>query len=613
MSYQSLSLEDARTCFISAQPLISQEIKVREAKFPNFIRDMYKVSPFPLGSGTTMQEITYRGSMPQIERGFGKWRKLNDDAAGCDPCDPNHCGYNVEKLGGGGFERKVMELMDREFTSDTFCIKEIQTSLEFEKVFQLAVENLYSQISFFKEQNIGFNALTMLAKKIFVDSGGVKINPADPYTYPTLGAVRVSALNTYILSHVYERFRKLVDAEPMMMLNGRPVYGIIASDELFSRLYRDDPQLREDIRQSSMADDLINKYSFSHTIEGKFIPIPYLYPRRFNISNGEVVEVLPWLNGIPLEVGSYTSVNPDYEEATHEGVILTGMSPFEIYTLTTSPTLGENTEFGPEPTFFEDWQWMNFKNDTDPYGRLGYFMTSGTIGVSQQYSSGIFELLVERPKGNTLATFYPEPVCPPEAVACDNEVSLSGCPCPQITDYHVNPLTGNLFITLATPYTIGVATEVLLALTNGGYATGTIENIDADPATVIELSFTGTIPAACDIASIWCVDTLECEATVLSYDNKGQAAEDTYSVVLDNPIKAVTAPTDVVYVYLGDGTEITTATVASLDIPTNTWVLDLDGTIVTDANCGIVKVCVPTATIAECPGCGDDVTFAECS
>lgn len=612
MSLQPLTMEEVRACFIEAQPTISSEIKVREAQYPNFIRDMYKISPFPLGSGTSMQEITYRGALPAIERGFDNWRKLRNNASGCEVNEGPDCAYNTKKLGGGGFERKVMELMDREFVSDTFCIKNIQTTLDFKKTFELAVQNLYSQIAFFKEQNIGFNALTLLSKKILVDSGGVKINPENPYVFRTVGTTRLSALNIYILNNIYERLRKFPDIEPMMIQDGRPVFGLIASDELLGRLYRDDPQLRQDVRESSMADSLVTKYGFSHTIEGKYIPIPYLYPRRFNIVGGEPVEVLPWINGIPLEVGSYTSVNPLYEEATHEGVIITGMSPFEIYTMPTETSLGHGSEFGPEPTFFENWQWMNFKNDTDPYGRLGYFMTSGTIGISNQYSSGLFELLVERPRNNGLATFYPEPICPPEPVACENEVADMGCPSSKVASFSQNPISGNYFVTLTTPYLVDGETEVLLALSNGGYVTATIEDVDAEPATVIEVSFAGAVPQPGDVLEVYVVDTLACSALVREYDNKGQSATDIYKLTLDKPIKAVTA-NDVVHVTLGDGTVIETADIESVDIPANEYVVNLDGTVIQDSHCGIIGICVPTATDASCPGCGDQVTFAACS
>lgn len=608
-----LTLEQTRSMFIKAQPLINEAIKVQEAEFPNFMRDFYNVQTFPLGAGTSMQEITYKSTLPAVERGFGGWTKLKNSATGCDPCDGPDCSYNVQRMGGGGYERKAIELMSREFVSDTFCIKEIQVTQDFEKTFGLIVQNLYSQIAFFKEQNIGFNALTMLAKKLLVDSTGIRANDADPYTYRASGTVRLSALNVHILSKIYETIRRYPDVEPLLIQNGRPVYGLIASDEIIGRIYRDDPVLRQDIRHSSMSDDLVTKYGFDFTIEGKFVPIPYLYPRRFNRVAGELVEVLPWVNGIPLEVGTYTSVNPAYEEAAYEGVLITGMSPFDIYTMPTATSLGEGSEFGPEPSFFDNWEWMNFKTPQDPYGREGYYMTSGTIAISQQFSSGIFELAVERPRSNALATFYPEPICPPTPVDCENEVAAVGCPCPKILGFAQNLITpANYYITLSTPYLIDEETTVLLALSNGGYITADIEAQDDDPATVLEVSFSGTAPQACDIIEIWCVNTLECSSLVRAYDNKGQSASDIYALTLDQPIKAVTAA-DVVHVYLGDGTIIDDAVVVSVDVAANVWVVDLQGVEITDANCGVIGICVPTATDSSCPTCGEEVTFTACS
>jgi len=175
------------------------------------------------------------------------------------------------------------------------------------------------------------------------------------------------------------------------------MFALTCSHELLSRLYRDDPQLRQDVRFSSEANNLLEKYNFMSTIRGMFIAAPVLYPRRFKIVEGEPVEVLPFVNNVPSEAGAYTDINGDYQDssvATHEEIILNGKYPFKIFYMPTESTLGQNTSFGPEWSFFNSWSWINPLTVQDPARRNGFFFTSATIGVSQQFSDGVYSILV---------------------------------------------------------------------------------------------------------------------------------------------------------------------------------------------------------------------------
>lgn len=602
----TLSEAQVAEAFIKAPPLISETIRDLSLQFPSWIRDNYKKTPFPNGHGTEMQQLIFRGALPQIERGFQNWRKLSNNS-GCNDCAPPDCSYNWKTLGGNGMERKVMELMDRDFKSPSYCVKEIQTSLEFEMVMGKIIENLWRQVDFEQEINIGFNALTSLAKKYVIDSTGPRPNTQNPYVYRPVGTVRLSALNIEILQYFYEWMRKIPDVVPLGVTNGQPVFSMIISPELLSRLYRDDPQLRQDVRFSGAANALVEKYNFISSVRDMFLPVPYLWPRRFNVVNGELVEVFPTINNVPLEVGAYTDFNPAYEQATHEEIVLHGRDPFEVFYKPTVESLGGNTSFGPESAMFDNWQWINPQTVEDPARRVGFFMTNATIGISQQYSEGIFGIVVERPRASSLASFYPEPECPPVAVECDNEVAAVGCPCPQIISVTYNPVTDDYLIQLGVPTTAVAEDEILLGVSTGGYITATVVDVSAD-GLYLTATFSESV-TECEFTEIFCVDTLECSALVTQWAVNCADGEHV-DLVLSSPIKAVTAA-DVVVLNYGDGTQLTTATVVSVDLTTNTWVVDV-GAAFCNRMEGIYSICVPTATDASCPGC-DGPSYTVCT
>lgn len=594
--------------FLAAPPLIQQQILDLTIKHPSWLRDLFPISEWPAGNGTVMQQLVFRGAMPPIERGFDNWSKQTNNT-GCDPCTGPNCAYHWTAFGGNGFERKTTELMSREFRSPSYCIKEIQTTAHFMEVFAKIVENLYAQIDFFKEINIGQNVLTGLAKKFVVDSGGAKPNRQNPYVYRNTGTARLSMLNIELLEFFYEYMRRIPDAVPFDVVNGSPVFSIIASHQLLARLYRDDPNLRQDVRFSGLANDLLSKYNFMSTIRGMFIAAPVLYPRRFNLVNGDPVEVLPFVNDIPMEIGSFTGMNPAYEAATHEEVILHGKYPFKLFFMPTQTTLGENTSFGPEFSFMNNWMWVNPMTSEDPFRRVGYFATSAQIGISQQFSDAIFAILVERPKVTLMGAWLPEAPCPPTPVDCDNEVPAVGCPCPIVTAVIPNPITaGNYFVTFALGLDVAADDTVQLGTSTGGYVTGTVESVNAD-GTVVEFSFTQTIVCAADFfTTVYCDSTLGCYAEVEAY-NPNCTDNTRADLVLSNPIKADTNA-DTVTVYFGDGTNSSATVVGTPNMATLVWTVDFGSTVFCDNKGGVIAICVPPGTDGSCGACGGPVVTA---
>lgn len=600
-----------QSAFLAAPPLIDQTILDLTIKHPSFLRDIPEVAEWPLGNGSLMTQLILRGQMPQIERGFNQWKKqLNN--TGCTPCDGPDCAYNWSTFGGLGIEQKVIELMERDFQTEAFCIKNIQTTAHFEEIFGQFVKNLYAQTDFFKTQNISFNFLTSIAKKYVVDSGGPKPNKENPYVYRTVGTTDLAALNMELLERFYEWMVKLPDAIPYDVVDGAPIFSLLASRQLLARLYRDDPNLRQDVRFSGLANDMLMKYNFMSTIRGMFIAAPILYPRRFIVVAGELVEVLPFVNNIPVEVGSYTGLNPAYEDATtHEEVIIHGKFPFKIYTMPTAESLGANTSFGPEPRYFDYWKWINPETNTDPFRRVGYFASHATVGLAAQHSEAVFAIVVARPSVLLTAQWNPIPVCPPVQPDCDNEVPATGCPCPLILSVVANPtVPGNFFLTLSVAVDAEVDDDIQFGIDTGGYVTGTVVTISAD-GKAVEVTFDGgeTIDLCNRFTTVFCDDTLGCSASVLSYEPNCTDAT-RLNLVLSNNIKAEVGET--VTVFFGDGTSDTSVTVVSFDMTTNTWVFDLGATAFCDQVGGVVSVCVPTATDATCPACGNEPTFAAC-
>lgn len=617
---QCLTPQAVSEAFIANIPLIQSTIKNMTLQAPSWFRDVYTPMPWPEGEGTSMQQLTFRGELPQVEEGFDSWALL-DDPSGCaeNLCAPN-CSYNMSVLGGHAFQSKITRLMSRDFRTPDYCIAAIQNTRQFREVFSAMVTNMYNQLNFQKEINIGQNFLTMIAKKYVVDSAGFKPNPQDPYAYRPAGTATLSALNIGMLEFLYEVLRRTPDVVPYDFQNNSPLYAMVASPQLIQRLYRDDPSLRADYRAAAAsggeyADNLIQRYNFTSTIRDMFFPVGYLWPRRFryDADNSRWIRVLPWLKGVPGTVGTFSTMNPAYEDpsyATHEEVLFHGRNPFSVFYQPMQQTLGEGSDFGPEPGFWDVLQWVNPQTRDDPARRQGYYFTTSRIALSADNSEGVIGVLVPRPPVSTMIAFYPAAACPPDAAACTNTVPDVGCPTSMIVSLTAHPLTsGHYFVVFAAPVDADTNDVIQIGHSNGGYVNATVVTASSDQLT-FEVTISGTLPSCDRWTTVYTGDSLGCSAKVLSYsvDTSDSTRLD---LVLDRPIKADTA-SDAVTLYYGDGTSVS-ATVVSFNMLTNVWKVDIGSSAYADTVSGIATVCVPTATDSSCPACGAVTSASQCS
>lgn len=609
--------------FLAGTPDIAAEILDFSYKMPMWLADIWSLKRWE-ATDSVMQQLVFRGSMPEVERGFDRWKKLAS-SAGCEPC-VNDCSYNFTTFQGHAFERRLISLMRREFSTPDYCVNEIKSAHEFELTFAKIIQNIQSQVAFFKEYNIGLNFLTGIAKKLIVDSGGIKGNSADPYQYRALGTATLSKLNFRLLTKLYEGLRRRSDVIPFDIQNGQPIYAISASDELMDDLYIADANARADLRFSSAVDALLNRYNFMSSIRGQFINAPLLYPRRFEYVGGQWIEIYPFVNGIPAEIGSFSDLNPAWENATYEEVLIYGKDPFSVFYRDQITTIGEGTDFGPEPSFMNTWLWVNVQTDCDPFRRLGSYKTAIEMALAPQYSGGVYGIMVPRPSQAQVAEFFPANVCPPTPVDCDNEVpAIITCPCPLVLSavLDVFGTDATYTVTFGVPIDAVATDQILLGLDTGGYLTGTVQDITADGLTLSILFAAGTVITNCNgFTAVFCDDTLGCSSQVLSACDCRASQTGEIKAILANPIKAVTAG-QIVTGYMGDGTR-QDFLVVSVDMQTNTWVLEyapgfgptddptgagatvLEDDLVCDRN-GIISLCVPPATDPTCPACSGPV------
>lgn len=589
--------------FREAEPYIEREIRDRTYQMARFLVDFAPVKLFNDGIGYTQTKVRFYGDIgPQFD-GMDGWRREQRSRPVADGHqDANDaCGYIWEEVG-HGFEELQWYLMKRDLRTPEICIEDIRTFWEYEQMQELIFKNL-ADITVNMREQVNRNAIIGFSVKYVLTSNGLESNTLNPRELPNLGTgatrVTVGKLNFRVLKRLYNALLREAAPYALETINGRPVFGLMASDDVLDDMYVEDATIRTDLHYSTMADSLLTRYNFMESIRNMFITIPDLYAPRYKVDTaGNLTRIFPYERDVMIQSGTRPAPNPEYDNAPYELVTILTKDLFCLRTRKTITTAGGQTDFEAETGMFE-WKWHNPERWCDPNRRVGYYFANGRIGIEPGDFTDIPALLVARRPASLDVVFWPNAECPPVASSCSNALPSQGCPTPKIagcnpdiTDTDV--LQFSLTSALASTYSAGDAISVRMA--NGGIASGTIDAISTDKMAVA-IDFGEAVTCKPNWYLEIVASPLErCSSVVvedacLSTGNR--------SLRLENLVNSSAVATSVCKALLSTN-EWINATIVSIDKSTLTYVVTPGSTLTDEC---IVKFCVPTAIASTCPDC----------
>lgn len=418
--------------FRESEPFIDREITDRSYRMNRYLVDYAPVKIFPDGIGYSMTKVRFFGDIGPQYDGYDGWRKDQRSRPVADACGPKSdaCGYVWEEVG-HGFEELHFSLMRRDLRTIPICVHDIRTFWEFQQYQNLIFQNL-SEISANMREQLNRNALIGFSVKHVVTSAGLQVNSANPYELPNIAGVTLGKLGYRILKRLYSALVREAGMFALDTIDGRPVFGIMGSDETFDDLFMEDPEVRNDLRWSSMADSLLKRYNFMDSIRGLYIIIPDPYAARYDVdASGNLFRVFPFERDVSIQSGTRPAPNPDYDKAPFEYIQILTRDMFALRSRKALASVGGETDFNAEASMFE-WKWHNPERWCDPNRRVGFYFANGELGVEPGDFTDAPGILVARRPFTLDAQFWPAATCPPDPVECDNELAAQGCPTQQV-------------------------------------------------------------------------------------------------------------------------------------------------------------------------------------
>lgn len=601
--------EQVDLAFRESEPFIESEIRDRSYKLRRFMVDLAPVKLFPDGVGYDMSKVRFYGDIGPQYDGYDGWRKEQRSHAASGHKDAHDaCGYVWEEVG-HGFEELHFHLMERDLKTVSICLKDIRTFWQFQQFQNMIFTNLTEITANMREQ-LNRNALIGFAIKNVPTSAGLQVNAQNPYELPNIAGVEVGKLSFRTLKRLYQPMVREAATYALTHENGRSVFGLVASDDVLDDLFLEDPEMRQDLRESTEADSLVNRFNFKETVRGQYLIIPdMLAPRYKDDGNGNLIRVFPYERDVLIQSGTRPASNPEYENAPYELVIILTKDVFTLRSRKTISTVGGATEFEAETGMF-DWKWHNPERWCDPNRRIGFYYANGNIGIEPGDFTDIQAILVKRRPVELDTLFWPAAICPPVPAACNNELpDNQGCPCIQIIDCCPDFSNANfLQFKLSQPTTLVATNPILVRLENGGEAAGIVDSVAGDGLSLV-IDFGEPVECCPGLyIEIVCLPSDLCVASVVS---EGQNAADPLNrdlqlACLLRPTAAVAAT---VSALLDDGTYVD-VTIEAIDSDSIVYEVSPDVAGSLDGKC-IKELCVPPALDPECPACSPALVLCD--
>ena len=598
--------------FRESEPFIEREIRDRSYRMRRYLVDYAPVKIFPDGIGYSMSKVRFFGDIGPQYDGYDGWRAEQRSRPGATGHQDAHdaCGYNWEEVG-HGFEELHYHLMKRDLKTVEICVEDIRTFWEFQQYQNLIFQNLTEITANMREQ-LNRNALIGFSVKHTITSKGLEVNSQNPYELPNITGVTIGKLNFRVLKRIYNALLREAGMFSLETANGRPVFGLMASDDVLDDMVYEDPEIRQDLRavaSGSGDDSLIKRYNFQDMIRNQFILIPDMFaPRYRDDGNGNLIRVFPYERDVPIQSGTRPAPNPDYENAPYELVLILTRDVFTLRSRQALTTAGGETNFEAETGMF-DWKWHNPERWCDPNRRVGFYFANGKIGIEPGDFTDIPAILVRRRPATLDSAFWPAAECPPDPVDCDNNLPVQGCPCPQVVDCCEDFTNANVLqMKFSSGVSDAVGDPVTIELNNGGRATGTILAKSADN---LSLSIDFGEPVACDTelyVQLLCVDKSLCTADVIS-DFINATTATNRDAKLSCLLKPSAAVGVTISALLEDGEYVDVDIVA---IDTDSLVYELaPATGVDLADRCIKQLCIPDTVDATCPVCNPSAVVCD--
>lgn len=327
---------------------------------------------WPDQMGDTINQLVYERALPTTTT--LTWQSI---VSGTDSCLPPK--YVIDF----GQTLRSFSLSRMAIESDPLCVDKLRTSFDVNNQLGQIIKILADNTAYWWKERYR-DEYTRVSQHNVVAAAGLPEAPGSS-GMPLVAAT--STINQGILDQIYSNL--VMDGaqndNPMGMVDGAPVFGLILSMEASNMLLRGDDNFRQDVRWSAPT-ELLKSIGATFSRRGYVHMIDPL-PPRYNFTGGAWVRVFPYTTQ-STTLGNSFEISAAYKNAAFEDLFVFHRMVYK--SLVPSFSQFHGTRFNPV-TYRGDFTWRNILvPDTgsgfcNPDGTIGFFR-----GLFYQASQPVF-------------------------------------------------------------------------------------------------------------------------------------------------------------------------------------------------------------------------------
>jgi hypothetical protein len=442
-------MEEART---TIQNMV--ELHSRDTGAENFWLNFVKAETFELGKGFRQKKkIREQSYIPPD----AQWRNMHDvvtsgDGKACTICPiklkfgSNFREFDLEALEVRGPDICYLELLQ---------LEEFRAELDHQyRELTRARRILYSNR--YRDAYIG-----MAGRKYIMQADLPWTGTEDSFPDPT--GAQVGLPHEDILRHIAAAFDAAggyVPGQNAGMVGNAPIYWAIGRHEVSDTIMRSDGDARQDIRDSSMADELL-RVTHNSVVYKRFRFIEDAEAPRFNYNTTtDEWERVNYYREVPASIGVVAEENPDYETAQYDCMLFVAnqLGP-RCQKLPQAVSVGGNTGMGTAHTDF-NFVLKDYPDlESNIMGWNGFFLGTALEAIDPGQSRFVIAVMFARNVGGVTIN---APTVTTPGTATDRPLSAkSERPCCAIlpTSSCANAAEFTCASTTAAGYTNGIELE----------------------------------------------------------------------------------------------------------------------------------------------------------
>lgn len=329
---------------------------------------------WPDGMSDVIQVLTMERNLPD---NIDDWSSIADPNS-----DSNNCVPTADEVPSGQTLRSF-NLAQKAVKSERVCVNDTRNAYRTAEQVKAMYNNLTNVVKYIWQRRAKVEYARLAEYKVIATHGLPHGTAGFPVVTPT-SVLTQGILDAFYQQLIYDSAE--IDGGSLAMQDGAPQFVLVTDMASSNKVKSEDATTQAFLYNDKRVPELLRSMNVGAGWKGFYHVMDNL-PRRWNLTGGQWVEVLPYETAAASR-GTKAVISTAYREAPYTDSYIFLPSVFSFMVPQPIASVGSGTEFTPQ-SYMGDFKWLNWGNDeTNPIRSHGYYyalLQSGSKPVHPEF------------------------------------------------------------------------------------------------------------------------------------------------------------------------------------------------------------------------------------